>query len=161
MKIAAVLAGLLFSLASQAGEISLRYGLGAESGLHATAEQRMINLRYADRILKETIKLAADCGAYWDNHRKLTSGHCFVQAGTEVRPFKWMFVENLFGPGFITMPDDLIGGHFQFSIELGVGIIEPSTGARVQATLKHLSDAGIKQPNRGRNFWLVSVGWRI
>lgn len=54
------------------------------------------------------------------------------------------------GPGYLQNPDERLGGHFQFSLEGGGGILSHDT--YVGVAWKHLSSAGLEMPNMGRDF---------
>jgi len=61
------------------------------------------------------------------------------------------------GPAYLQNPDQVLGGHFQFSLEGGVGISDGKTSLGLE--WKHLSSAGIEMPNQGRDF--ISIQLRI
>ncbi len=75
-----------------------------------------------------------------------------VQVGLSTRPKEGgLYAGIYFGPGFISNPDSMLGGHFQFVEQVNVGLSD-LRGVRVGFFVKHFSNAGIEQPNKGRNF---------
>jgi Lipid A 3-O-deacylase (PagL) len=61
------------------------------------------------------------------------------------------------GPGYLQNPDQVLGGHFQFSLEGGLGISDGKN--YLGLAWKHLSSAGFEMPNHGRDF--ITLQWRI
>lgn len=59
------------------------------------------------------------------------------------------------GPGYLQNPDSTLGGHFQFSLEGGVGLYDGKT--YIGLAWKHLSSAGIEMPNQGRDFIVIQL----
>lgn len=61
------------------------------------------------------------------------------------------------GPGYLHVPDNILGGHFQFFLEGGLGIASYDGHSYVGIAWKHISSAGIETPNKGRDFIVVQV----
>ncbi len=59
------------------------------------------------------------------------------------------------GPGYLQNPDQVLGGHFQFSLEGGIGLQDENVA--ISLVWKHLSSAGFNMPNRGRDFICAQV----
>lgn len=59
------------------------------------------------------------------------------------------------GPGYLQNPDEILGGHFQFSLEGGIGLTDKNFF--VGMVWKHLSSGGINMPNNGRDFICVQT----
>lgn len=59
------------------------------------------------------------------------------------------------GPGYLQNPDQVLGGHFQFSLEGGLGISDKNV--YLGLAWKHLSSAGIEVPNQGRDFIVIQL----
>jgi hypothetical protein len=76
-----------------------------------------------------------------------------VRAVSQVGPILHLAV----GPGYLQNPDNILGGHFQFSLEGGIGIVDSHFG--IQAVWKHLSSAGFEMPNHGRDFIALQVSY--
>ncbi len=60
------------------------------------------------------------------------------------------------GPSYLQNPDNTLGGHFQFSLEGGVGLQDNNVS--IGLAWKHLSSAGIETPNNGRDFIVLQLG---
>lgn len=61
------------------------------------------------------------------------------------------------GPGYLQNPDEVLGGHFQFSLEGGIGLASADKKTYVGLAWKHLSSAGIEMPNMGRDMIVVQL----
>lgn len=157
-----VLFGLAFllSTSTQAGVLSVGYGLGAQSKMIPQGSQKALRVAWHARILPQ-LYYSSDAGVYFDNVRGTWAIFGFAGVGTKIQPLSWFYLYNFFGPGFITRKDDLLGGYFQFAIDVGTGFVEPLLGTNIGLAFKHISSAGIYQPNQGRNYWLLSVGWEL
>jgi len=59
------------------------------------------------------------------------------------------------GPTYISTPDSVLGGHFQINTEFGLGMKDKLFYQGV--LYKHLSSAGIYQPNIGRDFLMLQL----
>lgn len=64
------------------------------------------------------------------------------------------------GPCFITAPDSYLGGVFQFTEDFYAGE-EDTTGHSIGFLYKHISSAGIEQPNIGRDQMGFQIGLRF
>ncbi len=74
-----------------------------------------------------------------------------VRASSEVGPTVHLAV----GPSYLHNPDQKLGGHFQFSLEGGVGMEDKNFA--IAMVWKHLSSAGINMPNQGRDFIMAQI----
>ncbi len=63
------------------------------------------------------------------------------------------------GPAYLQNPDQILGGHFQFNLEFGIGMDDKNFS--LEAVVSHLSSAGIEQPNRGRDFIGLEVCFKF
>ncbi len=59
------------------------------------------------------------------------------------------------GPSFLLNPDQVLGGHFQFCLEGGLGLVDKDVYLGI--AYKHLSSAGFEMPNQGRDFVVVQM----
>jgi hypothetical protein len=57
-----------------------------------------------------------------------------------------------FGLAFREKPDVLSATRWDFASQLGLRVRLPRSGSAVELTLRHWSNAGIKQPNHGQDF---------
>lgn len=67
-----------------------------------------------------------------------------------------MFLKVFFGPLLLTNWDDRLGGLFQFNNDLELGL-KGQNGFAIGVNYKHISNAGITQPNLGRDFILLKL----
>jgi hypothetical protein len=72
---------------------------------------------------------------------------------------KWVLLERGpvrgffgFGLAYRSQSDVLTVTHWDFASQLGLRMRLPSNGASVELALRHWSNAGIRQPNRGQDF---------
>jgi hypothetical protein len=56
----------------------------------------------------------------------------------------------LWGVGYLSHPDQLLSSRFQFTHDLIIGLYDRKSG--LSLGYKHISNAGITLPNRGRDF---------
>lgn len=56
----------------------------------------------------------------------------------------------LWGVGYLSHTDSLLSSHFQFTHDLTIGLYDLKSG--LSLGYKHISNAGITLPNRGRDF---------
>jgi hypothetical protein len=57
-----------------------------------------------------------------------------------------------FGGAYKTETDDLNGSNWNFAEQLGWRFPPWANGGRVEFTLRHVSNAGLKKPTRGEDF---------
>jgi hypothetical protein len=61
-----------------------------------------------------------------------------------------------FGVSYKTESDDLSVTHWNFASQLGARIVLPQSGSSFEVTVRHWSNAGIRLPNRGQDFFTMS-----
>lgn len=61
------------------------------------------------------------------------------------------------GDVYKTETDELNGSHFNFTEQLGYRVTPLWGGPAVEIVLRHMSNAGLKKPNRGQDFITVEV----
>lgn len=147
---------LLASTTAHAGSY-LRYGLGVfGSAEYGAASVKYFGLGHEDRLLGPFID-QYEFGLFADTsgHDRKTSGFGFYSIGVESNP-GYFVLRSLFGVGGITSPDAMLGGYFQFTEDLFLGVRD-DRGCMIGINLKHISSAGLSQPNKGRDFLLVQV----
>jgi hypothetical protein len=57
-----------------------------------------------------------------------------------------------FGAAYKTKTDDLNGSNWNFAEQLGWRFPQQANGGRVEFALRHVSNAGLKKPNKGEDF---------
>jgi|ERR1700722_8015452 len=72
---------------------------------------------------------------------------------------RWRLIDHsgldlFFGAGlaYKTKTDDLNGSNWNFAEQLGWRFPQPAHGGRVEFAIRHVSNAGLKKPNRGEDF---------
>jgi hypothetical protein len=56
------------------------------------------------------------------------------------------------GAVYKTKTDDLNGSNWNFAERLGWRVPQPVHGGRVEFAIRHVSNAGLKKPNKGEDF---------
>lgn len=65
------------------------------------------------------------------------------------------------GIGYLPKPDDYyLSGHLQFVNDVSVGV-RASDCVTIGLAYRHISNAGIVMPNRGRDFLMFNLGWGL
>ena len=90
-----------------------------------------------------------------------TSYYAFAQFGSELHPFEWMYVDHYFGPGYVSKGNSKMSEGLNFSMHMGMGWRDPVAGTTIGMNWKHISNAGLREPNRGMDFLLVQVGYPL
>lgn len=154
-KILAILS-LLISTTASAGSFG-KYGIGIFSTAdYGTATAKMFSLGYEDEFVGPLIS-QWELGLYSDSsgHGRLSSGFGFYSIGIEVNP-GYLVVRSLWGAGLITSPDSMLGGNFQFTQDLLIGLRDNRRNM-IGLVYKHISSAGLEMPNKGRDFLTIQV----
>lgn len=68
------------------------------------------------------------------------------------------YVQSFWGVGGIGTGDTVLGSGFQFTQDLGLGIVDKD-GTGIGINYKHISSAGFNNPNTGRDF--ITVHWEF
>lgn len=99
-------------------------------------------------------------GGFWvDNTgRQGAEGSTFLSYSVGIEPRWGALYLNVFqGVAVLSNKDTVLGGHFQFVEDVGLGIRDQEKGTAVGVFYKHISSAGIYKPNVGRDFLGVQV----
>ncbi len=143
-----------------AGEVGIKYGLQVTDQVTAK-EVKFASIEYQAPI-SNIFRHKFAVGSWFDQNIDLgqsSSPFTAYSMGIKVDA-GYLYVENLFGIGLISRTDTLLSTNFEFTEELGAGI-QDKLGKYIGLTVKHFSNAGIQQPNIGRNFMLLSAGVRL
>lgn len=134
-----------------------KYMVNANSSIGDFSAMKGLGVGYQSSAWFLATRLEA--GAYTDQSKRggvRSSGFGF--AGIGVQPEYGPLYVNFFQyVGLIGSPDTVLGGLFQFSEEVGIGIKDERNGTSVGLFYKHISNAGISLPNIGRDFAGVQV----
>lgn len=105
-----------------------------------------LGLRYGD-----VWKLQTNGGYYLTTAEgQRPSYYTSLQTGMEVVSLGGQFGSLMFGPAYLSQPDDHLSGHFQFHLTGGIGF-KNTTNWGIGSYWTHFSNAGISQPNLGRD----------
>lgn len=152
---------LLFCIPSFAGEIQARYGLGIEIPEPTyKAEVKHFSLAYQTDLPPLFIE-KTELGAWFDdNAARSSSAFISYSVGLRIK-VQYIFAECLWGGALISTPDNVfLSGHIQFMQDLGIGLID-ELNRTIAITYKHISNAGIQLPNKGRDALQVQVGFPL
>ncbi len=140
-------------------ETIFKYGLGVfNSAKDSAAETKFASLAYQDEFLGLFIYQFE--GGFWYDTREDMGRRSSAFAGAsigvdvDVRPF---FAQWLVGPSVISTKDSYLGGPLQFNNDVAFGLRD-HRGNSVGIGYKHLSSAGIFEPNKGRDFLMLRIG---
>ncbi|ART78781.1 acyloxyacyl hydrolase [Oceanisphaera avium] len=157
---ALVIAAVLLSPLA-AAENSLRVGGGGGYGAHTVQIGGQWTQQWQGRL---SYGVLAEAAAWHATH------HDLVQLSL-VPLLQYNFMPNatwqpvlLVGVGPAWISDTQLGERdlssaFQFSSRAGIGLVKERHSLMVEA--RHLSNAGIKQPNQGISYWNLSYGYRF
>jgi hypothetical protein len=148
----ALVALLLGAISAQA-ELVLSAGTGANI-LEGSPFERVAAVGY--QLTAENFFVRPELGMFGDysghGQSSLWAAPLFgVEAQSSVGPELHLAM----GPGYLQNPDQVLGGHFQFSLEAGFGIVDRDV--YVGVAWKHLSSGGLEMPNHGRDFVVVQL----
>lgn len=155
-----LLAGTLTASLAQARDYAFytQYGLGNGGRVKPDGNHKILALGFSGPIF-EQLRFNLIGGGYFDHRRHLSTGFTFSQIGIRINPLDWFYFENYFGPGYISQTDPFLSTNFQFSTDIGFGFQEDHVSFGFK--LKHISNAGIKKPNAGRNYLLIKVRYAL
>jgi hypothetical protein len=98
-----------------------------------------------------------EVGGWADNAGDGRKHGGFGSASIGLEPQLDIFYINAFwGVGAATHPDTMLGSHFQFVQDFGVGF-KDARGVGVGFSYKHISNAGMTEINRGRDFITIQL----
>lgn len=148
---------LMFSSLASA-DLNLSVGLGkGVLGNPGTPFERSVAVGY-QFLLKDDLFIRPEVGYFADISGNGKSS-LWVAPLVGVRALSQVGPELhiAMGPGWLQNPDEVLGGHFQFSLEGGVGINSSDGKTYIGMAWKHLSSAGIEMPNQGRDLIVVQL----
>jgi hypothetical protein len=143
----------------RADEVYSTAALGVfNSGKQSLSEEKFLNVGYR-KPLGPFIE-QAEIGGWTDRAGNGRGGSAYgaYQLGFEVHgPILGRIAT---GPALITSPDSYLGGVFQFTEDFFAGE-EDAQGHSIGFIYKHISSAGIEQPNIGRDQMGFQIGLRF
>lgn len=126
------------------------------SGKDSHAECKFVNVGHREDIgfgLTEQYEV----GGWTDSAGNGRSGSAYTAYQLGVQTDGPVYARVMTGPALITSPDSYLGGVFQFTEDFYIGL-KGSNGNTVGIKYKHISSAGLEQPNVGRDFAGFEVG---
>jgi len=86
-----------------------------------------------------------------------SAGYVADQVGVEVD--NGAVIRLATGPALLSTTDSYLGGHFQFTEDLFMGLRDSRTTTAIGFKYKHFSSAGLEMPNRGRDFGGIEISF--
>jgi len=142
-----------------AADISIRGGAAIENQ-QVTGGSKIFGLRYADDLLGG-LRFAGEVGGYVDNLGNGRKGAALAkfQLGVSPGPVVGLYGSAFSGVCAISTSDTQLGSLYQFCTDFGIGVRDNKTFLGV--TYSHISNAGLKLPNKGRDFLVLEMGVRF
>jgi hypothetical protein len=141
------------------GEVYSTVAVGVfNSGLHSLSEEKFLNVGYRSAL--GPLVQQVEVGGFTDRAGNGRSGSAYgaYQVGFEVHgPILGRICT---GPALISSPDSYLGGVFQFTEDFYAGE-EDTHGHSIGFLYKHISSAGLEQPNIGRDQMGFQIGLRF
>jgi len=125
----------------------LHYYVGAQAG--EMSSLKSLSVGYQDHVLFLATRLEG--GGVFDRRRGGSSsafGHASVGVEPEYGPIYMHFFQ---GVGLMTSSDAFNSGYLQFFEDFGIGFRDREKGVSVGLSYKHISNAGLSEPNKGRD----------
>jgi hypothetical protein len=151
--IASIVALFILLFPSDAGAGTFyRYGLG----VFHSENTKAFSIGYEEDVFGPIVR-QVEVGGFFDQSGggRSSSGFANYSLGVEVNP-GYFLARSMWGVGAITNADSLLGGWFEFSQDLLLGVRD-DRGRAIGVDYKHISSAGIYCPNVGRDFITVHV----
>lgn len=96
---------------------------------------------------------------FWVDNRPGMNTSAFIKSQVGIQPgnTEGLFGKVFIGPAIITSTDAALGGHIQFSEDIGLGVRDKDT--MMSITYSHFSSAGLSSPNHGKDFLTFELGF--
>lgn len=138
---------------------SLRGGAAVtKSGISGGA--KMFGVRHEAHLF-HGVYTAQEVGGYVDNVGGGRRGSALgkVQIGVKPGPDTGIFGKVFTGPCLLTNTDTYLSSNVQFCTDFGIGVRDAYSFVAV--TYSHISNAGLKLPNKGKDFLVMEAGLRF
>lgn len=142
---------LLLTGSAQAGQFVPKWSFEKNVVVHgAGTGERLYGVEYLQPISSNMLLKVE--GGGWIARQADRKSSLFASAawGYRVAAPWGMFAEAYLGPGLIQYTDSQLGGHFQIFHSINLGWLQDGWGLGLGFT--HISNAGLTQVNRGRDF---------
>ena len=137
-----------------------RFGVGLKTyDSKSWGDVKTLNFGYQDEFsgALSWFDYKLEVGGWVDNANNGRKSGGFAGSSIGVEPRVGVFYINaFFGAAAVFPTDAMLGSTFQFMEDIGLGVGD-QRGVRVGVNYKHLSNAGLWLPNRGRDFFTVQV----
>lgn len=143
---------------ANAADYSVKFGPGVE-GQQLTGASKMFGIREESYQVRG-IYTAVELGGWSDATKgRKPAAYTKLQVGAKPGPETGLYGYAFFGPALISSTDTQLSTNFEFATDIGFGVRDRYTF--MSAGYAHISNAGIKLPNKGRDYLLFSVGISI
>jgi hypothetical protein len=166
MKALIFLITILFTLKTFSSEsvFKIKYGVSLEPNTEKILNDtyRAIEIGYFSGLNK-SLSWSINGGYYGDKSIDLNTWYTCAQFGTELKPFKFFYVDQYFGPCYFGAREmNLINGHIQFQTSTGIGWRD-GTGSQIGMNLIHFSSGGLSAPlpNTGVNLLMLNMSFGL
>lgn len=138
-------------------EFQIKYGLGiSRSAEKSNAEVKLISLANKHDITS-IFGGKVEAGLWTDSAGGGRKGSWFggYAIGVDINPSVF-FAQAYIGPAVISTPDSYLGGRFQFMHDASFGLRDDKRRS-IGLCYKHISSAGIYNPNIGRDIIMIKL----
>ena len=146
------------SSADELGEGTFfKYGLGVKTkDQESISEVKMFSVGRQSPFLY-ILEQKWEAGMWSDTHGdgRKSSGFGGWSIGIEPK-LGTFYIHSFWGLIGITHTDSMLSTNFQFMQDIGVGLRD-ARGISIGLGYKHISNAGIQQPNKGRDFFFAQL----
>lgn len=146
----------LFYLTQAKADIFVKYGVGVlESAKYNIAETKHLSVGFSKTL--DYFIYQVETGVWADSRTEKGRGSSLYGGGSAGLHIGigQLYTECLWGGVLISHTDGYLGGNFQFNQDLGIGVT--NRGAGIGLGYKHISSAGIYNPNIGRDFIYIKL----
>lgn len=147
---------LASSPATLAADYSARFGPGIQDGA-MTGVTKNFGIRYEEHLIRG-IYFGGEVGGYVDNagYGRKGAGVGKLQFGVKPGPYTGLYGKAFGGPCLITATDVRLGSFYQFCTDVGIGVRDRDSFVGIGYS--HISNAGLKLPNSGRDYVVFEMG---
>lgn len=142
-----------------AGDWAVRGGAAVTNG-GMDGSSKIFGVRH-EADLFYGMSTAEELGGFVDTRGAGRKGSVLgkLQLGITPGQREGVFGKVFTGPCVISGPDNQLGSWYQWSTDFGLGVRDDRT--YMALTYSHISNAGVKLPNHGRDFVVMEAGVRF
>lgn len=142
---------LLICSTSYGGDLRIGGGL---SNNDDTKGQRLFRVEYLD-YFSDTFMYKFEEGVFNGINMYIAGS-----VGLQIQSDSGIFARYFLGPSYVFNKDTRLASPFEFNHDLELGIRDKS-GLEISMGLKHMSNAGLVEPNPGRDFITINLGFHF